>query len=113
MLIRRSDRGLCATWWYTTDRVLLTAVLLLIAAGVIITLAASPPVAERLGLEFVSFRETSARLPFSGGRDSDRNLAARRAPGTMGVVVVPVRRHRAHGCRDHVWAGSQRRPSLD
>ncbi len=55
MLIRRSDRGLFATWWYTTDRVLLTTVLLLIAAGVIITLAASPPVAERLGLDSFHF----------------------------------------------------------
>jgi cell division protein FtsW len=55
MLIRRSDRGLFATWWYTTDRVLLSAVLLLMAVGVIITLAASPPVAERLGLESFHF----------------------------------------------------------
>ena len=54
MLISRSDRGRFATWWYTIDRVLLTAVLLLMAAGVIM-LAASPPVAERLGLDSFHF----------------------------------------------------------
>jgi cell division protein FtsW len=62
VLIRRSDRGLFATWWYTIDRVLLTAVLLLMAAGVIITLAASPPVAERLGLD--SFHFAARQLVF-------------------------------------------------
>jgi cell division protein FtsW len=62
MLIRRSDRGLFAIWWYTIDRVLLTAVLLLMAAGVIITLAASPPVAERLGLD--SFHFAARQLVF-------------------------------------------------
>lgn len=65
MLISRSDRGLFATWWYTVDRVLLTAVLLLMAAGVIITLAASPPVAERLGLDSFHFagRQLAYLLP--------------------------------------------------
>jgi cell division protein FtsW len=51
MLIRRSDRGLLANWWFTVDKLLLTAVLLLMAAGVLISMAASPPVAERIGVE--------------------------------------------------------------
>ena len=55
MLISRSDRGLFASWWFTVDRLLLSAVLLLMAAGVLISMAASPPVAERLGLESFHF----------------------------------------------------------
>ncbi len=55
MLISRTDRGLFANWWFTVDRLLLTAFLLLMAAGVIINLAASPPVAERLGYDAFHF----------------------------------------------------------
>lgn len=55
MLIARTDRGLLASWWFTVDRLLLTAVLLLMAAGVLISMAASPPVAERLGLDSFHF----------------------------------------------------------
>lgn len=55
MLISRSDRGLFASWWFTVDKLLLSAVLLLMAAGVLISMAASPPVAERLGLDSFHF----------------------------------------------------------
>jgi cell division protein FtsW len=55
MLIARTDRGLLASWWFTVDRLLLTAVLLLMASGVLISMAASPPVAERLGLDSFHF----------------------------------------------------------
>ncbi|WP_438816456.1 putative lipid II flippase FtsW [Taklimakanibacter lacteus] len=54
-MISRSDRGLFASWWFTVDRLLLSAVLLLMAAGVLISMAASPPVAERLGLDSFHF----------------------------------------------------------
>jgi len=55
MLLGRSDRGLLAQWWFTVDRGLMTAVLLLMAAGVLISMAASPPVAERIGLDTFHF----------------------------------------------------------
>jgi cell division protein FtsW len=51
MLISRSDRGALARWWFTIDRPLLSAVLVLMAMGVLISMAASPPVAERIGLD--------------------------------------------------------------
>lgn len=51
MLISRSDRGVLARWWFTVDRPLLSATLLLMAMGVLISMAASPPVAVRIGLE--------------------------------------------------------------
>ena len=55
MLVSRSDRGLVARWWFTVDRMLLFAVLLLMAMGVLISMAASPPVAERIGLDTFHF----------------------------------------------------------
>lgn len=55
MLISRSDRGGLARWWFTIDKLLLSAILLLMAAGVMINLAASPPVASRLGLDTFYF----------------------------------------------------------
>ena len=57
MLISRSDRGSLARWWFTIDKLLLSATLLLMAAGVMINLAASPPVASRLGLDTFHFFE--------------------------------------------------------
>lgn len=65
MLIRRSDRGLMANWWFTVDRMLIMAVLLLMAAGVLFSMAASPPVAERIGLEPFHFfkRQLAYMLP--------------------------------------------------
>jgi len=55
MLISRSDRGLLASWWFTVDHLLMAAVFLLMAAGVVISMAASPPVAERIGLDTFHF----------------------------------------------------------
>ena len=62
MLVSRSDRGLIARWWFTVDRMLLSAVLLLMATGVLISMAASPPVAERIGLD--SFHFFKSQLMF-------------------------------------------------
>jgi len=39
-----------AEWWWTIDRELLAALVLLMLTGLILSFAASPPVAERLGL---------------------------------------------------------------
>jgi cell division protein FtsW len=55
MLISRKDRGLLARWWFTIDRPLMFAVFLLMAIGVLFSLAASPAVAERLGLSHFHF----------------------------------------------------------
>ncbi|MBK8768960.1 MAG: putative lipid II flippase FtsW [Rhizobiales bacterium] len=54
-MISRSDRGTLARWWFTIDRPLISAVLLLMSMGVLISMAASPPVAERIGLDSFHF----------------------------------------------------------
>ncbi|MBJ3774941.1 FtsW/RodA/SpoVE family cell cycle protein [Acuticoccus mangrovi] len=49
-MVSRADERAFAQWWWTVDRVLLGALLSLIALGVLLSLAASPPVAEKLGV---------------------------------------------------------------
>ena len=46
----RTDTSLLGRWWWTVDRWLISTVLLIIALGAILVLAASPSVAERIGL---------------------------------------------------------------
>src|SRR5262245_40874915 len=50
-MVSRLERTPFADWWWTVDRPLLVAVLALILAGILLSLAASPPVASRLGVE--------------------------------------------------------------
>lgn len=50
-MVSRLERTPFAEWWWTVDRLLLAALLTIMLAGVVLSLAASPPVASRLGLE--------------------------------------------------------------
>jgi cell division protein FtsW len=47
----RATRTPFGEWWWTVDRLLLAALAALMLAGIVLSLAASPPVATRLGLE--------------------------------------------------------------
>ncbi|HHB83491.1 MAG TPA: cell division protein FtsW [Devosia sp.] len=49
-MFSRAKKTPVAEWWWTIDRELLGALVLLLLCGVILSFAASPPVAERLGL---------------------------------------------------------------
>ena len=53
--IARTDTSLVGRWWWTIDRWTLAALGAIIAIGAVLTLAASPPVAERLGLDTFHF----------------------------------------------------------
>ena len=59
-MVSRAERGPVAEWWWTIDRSLLTALLALIAIGMVMSFAASPPVAERLGLDPFHFTKRHA-----------------------------------------------------
>jgi cell division protein FtsW len=50
-MITREQRTPLSEWWWTVDRLLLAAIVALMLAGVILSLAASPPVATRIGLD--------------------------------------------------------------
>ena len=50
-MISRERRTPLSEWWWTVDRPLLGAIVVLILAGIILSLAASPPVATRIGLD--------------------------------------------------------------
>src|SRR5215218_4513723 len=50
-MVSRTERTPFAAWWWTVDRFMLAALLALMLGGIILSLAASPPVAARIGLE--------------------------------------------------------------
>jgi cell division protein FtsW len=54
-LFSRTDRSIWGQWWWTVDRSMLTAVMALIVFGIVLVAAASPPVAERIGLDQFHF----------------------------------------------------------
>src|SRR5262245_11425464 len=50
-MVSRTQRTPFASWWWTVDRLMLAAVATVMLAGIISSLAASPPVAARIGLD--------------------------------------------------------------
>jgi len=54
-MLSREERTPLSQWWWTVDRPLLGAVIALMLSGVILSLAASPPVATRIGLDSFHF----------------------------------------------------------
>lgn len=51
----RSDQSRFAKWWWTVDRLALASLLLIVAFGIMMIFAASPAVAERIGLDAYHF----------------------------------------------------------
>ena len=62
----RTDTSLIGRWWWTIDRWTLAALIAIAGIGAVLILAASPPVAERLGLDAFHFaRRQFLFLPLS------------------------------------------------
>ena len=59
-MVSRADRGPLADWFWTIDRFFLAAFVLLMGVGFMLSFAASPPVAERLGLDSFHFVQRHA-----------------------------------------------------
>lgn len=51
----RTDTSVLSRWWWTIDRLTLVSVIIIAALGAILVLAASPAVANRIGLENFHF----------------------------------------------------------
>ncbi|ABR60916.1 putative lipid II flippase FtsW [Sinorhizobium medicae] len=54
-MVSRAERGPVADWFWTIDRFFLAAFILLMGIGFMLSFAASPPIAERLGLDSFHF----------------------------------------------------------
>jgi len=59
-MVSRADRGPLADWFWTIDRFFLVAFVLLMGIGFMLSFAASPAVAERIGLPSFHFVERHA-----------------------------------------------------
>jgi cell division protein FtsW len=55
MTFARTDTSVMGRWWWTVDKWMLVAIVVLCLIGVILTLAASPPVAVRIGYDSFYF----------------------------------------------------------
>jgi len=55
MTFARADNSVLSRWWWTVDRWTLAAIGAIIAFGALLTMAATPAVAERLGLDSFYF----------------------------------------------------------
>jgi cell division protein FtsW len=54
-MLSRAERTPFADWWWTIDRLMLAALGTLMLGGIVLSLAASPPVAARIGLDSFHF----------------------------------------------------------
>ena len=54
-MVSRAERGAIADWFWTIDRFFLAAFILLMGVGFMLSFAASPAVAERIGLDSFHF----------------------------------------------------------
>jgi len=62
--IARTDKSVLGRWWWTVDRLTLFTLFVIAGFGVVLTLTASPPVAERIGLDSLYFvRRHTTILP--------------------------------------------------
>lgn len=93
-MVSRADRSRFAEWFWTVDHYLLAAFGLLLLAGVVFAFAASPPVAERIGVDTLYFvkRQAMFTVPalaimLAGSLMSPR-MVRRAALVVFGVSVV-------------------------
>ena len=54
-MFSRTDRSVLGVWWWTCDRPMLACAMVLLVAGILMVMAASPPVATRLGFTDTHF----------------------------------------------------------
>jgi cell division protein FtsW len=50
-MVSRAERTPFSAWWWTVDRLMMAALAAIMLGGIILSLAASPPVAARIGLD--------------------------------------------------------------
>ena len=105
----RIKRGVISDWWWGVDRWFLAAFLTLLVGGLVLSFAASPPVAERIGLEPFHFVKRHAvflipsALVISPSTDSQPNSEvtfSRRSPSRSTATTSRVRPLDTPACAD-------------
>lgn len=89
--IARTDRSVLGRWWWTVDRWTLVCLVLLATFGLLLSLTASPPVAERIGLEPLYFvRRHATYLPAAMAIMIVMSLLQPRQIRRFGVILFAV-----------------------
>jgi cell division protein FtsW len=87
--LARTDTSALSHWWWTVDRWMLAGLVVLMAVGILLTLAASPAVAERLGLDSFHFvRRQLAVLPLAIALMFGASMANPRQVLRIALVVL-------------------------
>ncbi len=90
-VIARTDTSVLGRWWWTVDRLTLVALGALIFCGVILTMAASPPVAARLGVDQYHFvKRQMMILPVAVGLMIAVSLSTPRQVIRLAVIGLGV-----------------------
>ena len=87
----RVDKSPVANWWWTVDRWFLAAFLSLMGLGIVLSFAASPAVAERIGLDSFHFatRQIIFTIPALGAMLFVSFLDARQIRRMSIIMLVP------------------------
>ena len=98
--LARTDTSVLTRWWWTVDRWNLAAVGILAMAGAVLALAASPPVAARLGLDTYHFAARQAvylgfglLVVVATSLDAAREAVARAVELCQAAAVVEAQEH--------------------
>lgn len=87
----RSDPSLLSRWWWTVDRWLLLALLVLAGVGFLLIFAASPSVAERVGLPVYHFAQRQfVFLAFAMAVMFVASLMRRKTVRRLGSLLFPI-----------------------
>jgi cell division protein FtsW len=91
MMFARIDQRPIARWWWTVDRWTLGGLIVLVFFGTVMSMAASPPVAERLGYDPLYFTERQLGLiPFALAIMLGISLLTPRTVRRVALVVFAV-----------------------
>ena len=86
--VSRNDTSVVGRWWWTVDRWTLGAILVIMALGVMLTMAASPPAAERIGVESFHFvRRQLLFLPLALGVLLVASMASPRMVRRLALLI--------------------------
>jgi cell division protein FtsW len=90
-MFARIDRRPIARWWWTVDRWTLGGLIVLVFFGTVMSMAASPPVAERLGFHALYFTERQLVLtPFALAIMLGVSLLSPRSVRRVALIVFAV-----------------------